>query len=336
MQTRQWMVTHEWMVNGNRQTEWIDRRGILLWLAEYAGGVGAGLYLVSLFFNDLWGMLAGLLIVAGLKGTFHIIYLGKPFRVWRMIMHPQSSWISRGLMFVILFFGFALLQMLFSMLLSDQTAAIMVLKIMSGIFAFCVATYTGFVMNYVKSIPFWNLPLLPLLFVTGGILGGFGLTVAIGLFVPAVNLGWAEIGSRILLILDALLVATYLILAFQKETAGKKSVLYQITGGLSPIFWTCVVAMGMIIPAVIAVYSMFAAAAVSILLISGVICEVIGHVMLKYCVLKAGIYNPIVPGRSAQKPALMRSVSFPTSQYSLADKLHGISYRSDSPGRSAK
>ena len=77
MQTaRQWMVTHEWMVKGNRQTEWIENRGILLWLAFYAGGLGGGLYLVSLFFNNLWGMFIGWFIVAVLKGAFHFIYLG--------------------------------------------------------------------------------------------------------------------------------------------------------------------------------------------------------------------------------------------------------------------
>ena len=95
--TRQWMVTHEWMVKGNRQTEWIENRGILLWLAFYTGGLGGGLYLVSLFFNNLWGMLIGWFIVAGLKGSFHFIYLGKPSRFWRLIMHPQTSWLSRGL-----------------------------------------------------------------------------------------------------------------------------------------------------------------------------------------------------------------------------------------------
>ena len=90
----------EWMVKGNRQTEWIDNRGILLWLAFYTGGLGGGLYLVSLFFNNLWGMFIGWFIVAGLKGGFHFIYLGQPARFWRLVMHPQTSWLSRGLLFV--------------------------------------------------------------------------------------------------------------------------------------------------------------------------------------------------------------------------------------------
>jgi hypothetical protein len=49
------MQVHEWMINYTRQTEWIDRRGLFLWLAFYTGGLGGGLYLVALYFNSLWG-----------------------------------------------------------------------------------------------------------------------------------------------------------------------------------------------------------------------------------------------------------------------------------------
>ena len=66
------MEAHEWMIKYTRQTEWIDRRGILLWLALYTGGLGGGLYLVSLYFNSFWGMLISWLIVAVLKGGFHL------------------------------------------------------------------------------------------------------------------------------------------------------------------------------------------------------------------------------------------------------------------------
>lgn len=295
MQTeRQWMVTHEWMVKGNRQTEWIEKRGILLWLAFYTGGLGGGLYLVSLFFDNLWGMALGWFIVAVLKGGFHFLYLGKPARFWRLVLHPQTSWLSRGLMFVVGFAGFGLIQIILSKFFVDQTTAILVFKIIAGIFALCVATYTGFVLNTVKGVPFWELPILPLLFVACGILGGFGMTVAISIFSPSVNMGAAEIGSRIMLIVNVLLIVIYLLVASQKEAAGKQSVLFQIRGSISPIFWTFVVALGIVIPAIIAVSSLFSGESTAVILILGTICEIIGGMMLRYCVLKSGIYNPII------------------------------------------
>ena len=50
---RQWMVTHEWMVKPMAQTEWIEGKGLLVWLAEVFSALGTGLYLVSLFFGSV-------------------------------------------------------------------------------------------------------------------------------------------------------------------------------------------------------------------------------------------------------------------------------------------
>ncbi len=291
---RQWMTTHEWMVKGNKQSEWIDNRGILLWLAFYTGGLGGGLYLVSLFFDNLIGMLLGWFIVAVLKGGLHFMYLGKPSRFWRLMMRPQSSWLSRGLWFVMGFAGLGLIQIVLSFFFPEQTALILGFKIAAGIFALCVATYTGFVLNNVKGVPFWDLPILPLLFVACGVLGGFGLTVGIAIFSSAVNMAAAETGSRIMLIVNVLLIALYLFLASRKEAVGKQSVLYQIRGSISPIFWTFVVILGIVIPALIAIYSLFSGEATSVVLILGVLCEIAGGVMLRYCVLKSGMYNPLI------------------------------------------
>jgi sulfite dehydrogenase (quinone) subunit SoeC len=293
MITRQWMITHEWMVKPRLQREWIEKRGILLWLAFYTGGLGGGLYLVSLFFDNIIGMIIGWFIVAGLKGSFHLIYLGRPARFWRLVLRPQTSWLSRGLSFVLGFAGLGLIQILLSLFFPEQTAWIMFFKIAAGVFALCVATYTGFVLNSVKGVPFWELPILPLLFVACGILGGFGLTVGIGIFSDSVNMAAAEMGSRMMLIINVLLIVLYLFLASRKEAVGKQSVLYQIRGNISPIFWTFVVALGIVIPALIAVYSLFSGEATSVILIAGVICEIVGGVMLRYCVLKSGMYNPL-------------------------------------------
>ena len=37
---RQWIVTHEWMVNPMQQTEWIEKQGLLIWLAEVFSSLG--------------------------------------------------------------------------------------------------------------------------------------------------------------------------------------------------------------------------------------------------------------------------------------------------------
>src|SRR4030042_2605187 len=107
MALRQWMVTHNWMVKPTAQTEWIERRGILVWIAEVFTSLGAGLYLVSLFFSNWWGMAAAWVIIMFLKIPLHLIYFGKPLRFWRTVIPFTSawktSWFTRGLNFNIYF-----------------------------------------------------------------------------------------------------------------------------------------------------------------------------------------------------------------------------------------
>jgi formate-dependent nitrite reductase membrane component NrfD len=287
------MQPHEWMINYTRQSEWIDRRGLFLWIAFYAGGLGGGLYLVSLFFNSLWGMFISWLVIAVIKGGAHLIYLGKPMRFWRIVTRPQSSWLARGFIFVMLFIFFGAAQLAFSYWLPD-TAGEIIFKVLTGISALVVAIYTGFVLNTVKAVPFWNSSLLPLLFVLCGILGGFGVSVIIAINGGNVNIDIAETGSRWLLIANALLIAIYLWLAAGREATGKQSVMEQIRGSNAFIFWTGIVVLGIIIPVIIGFSSYFVGEVSHGLLIFGVTCEVLGGLALRYCVLKAGAYSPLV------------------------------------------
>jgi formate-dependent nitrite reductase membrane component NrfD len=287
------MEAHEWMIHYTRQTEWIDRRGIFLWIAFYAGGLGGGLYLVSLYFNSLWGMFISWLIIAVLKGGTHLIYLGKPLRFWRIIAHPQTSWLARGFLFVMGFVGFGAIQLMLSYWAPGSVAAI-VFKVLTGIMAFSVAIYTGFVLKTVKGVPFWNSALLPLLFILCGVLGGFGLAVVIALNGGGIALGQAEMGSRWLLAANILLIIVYLWRASVRAEVGKQSVLEQIHGHSAPIFWAGVVALGIVIPLGITITSLVATEVSSALLIGGVVCEIIGGLALRYCVLKAGAYKPLV------------------------------------------
>jgi len=292
---RQWMVTHNWMVDGNRQSEWIDKRGIMLWLAFYFGGLGGGAYVVSVFFDNMLGMAIGVDIAVGIKGIQHLLFLGKPIRFWRLLAHPNTSWLSRGLYFVFTFGGIAFIQIVLQFFWPEQFATLItVLKVIAGVAALCVATYTGFVLNSVKGVPYWGLSFLPLLFVACGILGGFGVNTAIAAFDTTFNLHAIEMGSRILLLINVVLIVLYLTIeASRKGPTGKKSVLMQIRGTLSAQFWIGVVLLGIVIPAIIAISSMFTGEATAWVLVFGTCCEIVGGAMLRYCVLKSGVYNPL-------------------------------------------
>jgi formate-dependent nitrite reductase membrane component NrfD len=295
------MEAHEWMVRSTYQTDWITRRGIFLWLAMYTGGLGGGLYLVSLYFNSVVGMLISLLIVAGLKGSLHFAYLGKPLRFWRMMFRPQTSWIARGFIFVVLFVGFAAIQLILSYWLPGTTWEIL-FKVLAGLMAFGVAIYTGFVLNSVKAVSLWNSRLLPLLFVTWGLMGGFGLSVVIALYGGSVELHAAETGTCWLLMMNALLIIVYLWTSAHRDETGKKSVMDQMRGNVAPAFWIGVVLLGIAVPLTIVLFSTLSGDVIPAVIIAGVSCEVIGGLSMRYCLLKVGIYKPLFKRPSYLNP----------------------------------
>ena len=288
------MEPHKWMIEPTRQTEWIDKRGLFLWLALYTGGLGGGLYLVSLYFNNLSGMIISWLIVAVLKGGFHLMFLGKPWRCWRILSRPQSSWLARGFILVVSFVGFGAIQIIVSILFPGTIWEI-VFKILSGVMAFGVATYTGFVLNNVKSVPFWNSSLLPILFFVCGISGGFGLIMLLAKHTNNIDISMVESGSRWLLLIYILLVAMYITIALLKGSTGKQSVFELMRGNSSSFFWIGVIIIGVIIPLSAAFSGYFHYELSILFLLMGVICEIIGGMALRYCILRVGIYQPLLP-----------------------------------------
>ncbi len=298
MALRQWMVTHEWMVKPTPQTEWIERRGILVWIAEVFTSLGAGLYLVSLFFNNWWGMLVAWLIIMFLKIPLHLIYFGKPLRFWRTIPPFsnawKTSWFTRGITFSILFGGIVFIQLIITYFFPG-TGWDIALRVLGGIFAFLVGIYSGFIMSYCRSVPFWNTALVPLILLFAGVADGFALMIGVGLGDASVNIMAIEFGSRILLAVNAIFIAAYLWNATYTSKISKYSAMLLLRGRLAVPFWLGVIAFGIIIPLVISVSSLFVGEASAPLLITAIILHTIGAVALKYVLLKAGIHNPILP-----------------------------------------
>jgi formate-dependent nitrite reductase membrane component NrfD len=305
MALRQWMVTHEWMVKPTPQTEWIRRRGVLVWIAEVFTSLGAGLYLVSLFYNNWWGMLVSWVIIMFLKLPPHLIYFGKPLRFWRTIPPFtnawKTSWFTRGITFSVIFGGVVFIQLIVTYVAVNLFPGTVwstwdvVLRVLGGISAFLLGIYSGFIMSYCRSVPFWNSALLPLILLFAGVADGFALMIAVGLAGAQVDVTAVEAGSRILLIINAIIMAAYLWNATYTARMAKHSALLLLKGSLALPFWVGVMACGIIIPLAVSVSSLFAGEATAPLLITAVVLHTIGAVALKYVLLKAGIHNPILP-----------------------------------------
>src|SRR5512145_1736400 len=79
------------------QREWIEGRGLLVVVAHFFSGIGAGAWLLSALFEVHAGLWLGLACVGLFSGLAHLAFLGRPERFWRILRRPHASWISRGI-----------------------------------------------------------------------------------------------------------------------------------------------------------------------------------------------------------------------------------------------
>ncbi len=290
------MKLYEWMVKYTPQTEWIEGRGILLWLAFFFIELGAGVFFVATFFeNSFWVMLIGWLICGVIGGGVHILYLGHPFRFWRMVRKPGSSWISRGLIFVGLFLILGLIQMV----LVSGGGSSLILTVLVDIFAFLAIVYGVFAMNYVTGIPLWYTALLPVLYGVSGIWGGASVALGIALGTGAVSTTGVSLDEwiRLLLISYIVLIIVYLISVRYTNPTGKASVQEMLFGEYWPLMWFVVVLIGLALPIAVVVISLNTGIEnmPPVVLYIAIFCELLGDITMRYLILKDGLYSPLIP-----------------------------------------
>ena len=289
---------YEFMVQYTPQREWVEKRGILLWLAFFFVELGAGMFIISSIFDIFAGMLIAWLICATLGGGLHLLYIGRPLRIWRMLLSSgwKTSWISRGLYFIIIFLSLGLLHIV----LVRRTTYIPTVMVVTNIFAFLTIIYGGFAMAFVNGIKLWNTPMVPILFTVAGIWGGVGLTIVTVLatgntqVVPSL-----EMWSRIFLEGFTFLLIIYLVTIRYSGEAGRISVRQIVTERWRTVFWVIVVGLGVVLP-LIAILSNWIGGFVipPLLLYVLVLSELLGDLSFRYCLLRCGYYSPLVPTTS--------------------------------------
>jgi formate-dependent nitrite reductase membrane component NrfD len=289
------MKPYEWMVRYTPQKAWIERKGLMIWLSIYFGMFGGGAYLVSLYFNSLAGMFISWLVVLIIKSGLHVAHARKPLKLWRMVLRPQTSWISRGLILTVLFIVFGAVQLAFSYW-APGTPGGLIFKVLGGIAAFGVMVYAGFALSYVRGIAFWNVAILPVLFILWGILSGLSLVSIAGLDTGSVKAvmvtGIISLSATLVVIVLYLWTETY------AGSTARESVRELTRGSIAVIWGTGVMCIGIIIPLVVSLMIYFKGSlfnpSLAILFFS---CEMIGGLAFTYGVLKAGVYSPLITTR---------------------------------------
>jgi formate-dependent nitrite reductase membrane component NrfD len=290
MHSRPW----EWGVKEAPAREWSEGKGALISVAMFLGGIAGGTYLISLYFDNIWGMLAGWILAAAM-GLMDMAHLKKPLRFWRIVLRANSSWISRGFVFVILFLGAAGLQLIIHLVtgaaVNEPAAAEVFFRIVGGILAFGVAVYSGFVVGFVNGIKFWNSALVPVLVVVGGLAGGSAVLLAIVSSTSALDFSTVQVFTSFILVFYALALFIYLWVSTYNSTEAKDSALLLLKGNMAGLFWLVIVLIGIVVPLVL---TFVANENSSVLLIVSAVLVLAGNMVMRYSIIKAGRYVPLL------------------------------------------
>lgn len=273
------------------QREWGEGRGFLLVLAHFLTGSGAGSWLFSVPFGFDLGLVAGFVLVA-LGGVAHLLFLGHPERFWRMVTRFASSWISRGLVGMLLFTFVALAYLALVLLGSQGTVLGKILLLLSLLGALWIVVYKGFVWASSKGIPLWNTPLVPALYITYALRGGTAVLMLLAPLVTVEALGRLELIKLWLLVSTAALVLIYLDVMRGSGITAMRSVDLLLFGRVSLPFYLGVVILGLVVPIAIASVAYARGVPVELLSLLG-LSSLLGDLAIIYCIARAGLYRPL-------------------------------------------
>ncbi|MFQ5912170.1 MAG: NrfD/PsrC family molybdoenzyme membrane anchor subunit [Nitrospinota bacterium] len=280
----------------------------------YAMGVGGALYLLRVAFGVEVGTVFGLSLAhllgqlfIGVGGLILIVDLGKPFRFWRALMNPKTSWISVGAIgdFVFLLVdGLYILpdlevggaRPLAWMPWANVLWVGVMMQVIAGAAAFLVIVYPGLVLATCPGIPLWKTMLIPLQYLVYAAASALGVVLLLasagGVFLPVAPV-WTLVEGG-LLACCLLLVGAHLMEAWNGGETARLSVKRLFRGQIAPSFlWGCLVVgtaapLGMSLGAFSAKESVLRA---TLLVIAGLLAQV-GNFYSKYCIIKAAMYKP--------------------------------------------
>lgn len=301
------MEPYLWMVDYTPQREWIEKKGLLLPLAFFFTELGAGVYVVSLFFNLWTGCLIGWVLSTLAGGGLHLLYLGKPGRAWRMIRRPRHSELSRGLIFMTLFVVLGAVQLLTAFgslqFLSEGPGDIYLKVIM--IVLGCLNITHGFVtMNVNKALSFWNSSVMPLLSLASGIWIGSQIVIGLAMLAgPKDSLSLMESLSRWSLFTYIFLILYFLWASMHAPLAAQASLKAIIKGRLASLFYICVISIGLVIPLVITLFSLLSNyEPIGFWIYLRAAAAITGDLFFRFCIFKAARYHPLVYSNQTRTP----------------------------------
>lgn len=279
---------YEWMINPTRQQEWIDKKGIFLWLAFFFSEIGAGLYFVSLFYEYRAGLILGWLITLILGGLIHVLYLGKPTRAWRMIMKPNTSELARGIWIIAAFAALGFLQIV------TAGGFNIVFNTILGILCLLIISHGFATMNVIKALPAWSSTMvLPLSVISGVWVGQQILQFMAGFSGSEGLASGMEVWAEVFFFAYFLCLLLYVWGTWHTSDIGKESIKNLMNDELKKISLIGVVGLGVVLPLILTLI-MWGGNTSSFLVFLRLASVFAGDLAMRFVIMKSAVYKPLI------------------------------------------
>jgi formate-dependent nitrite reductase membrane component NrfD len=246
-----------------QETAW----GWLIISYLFLAGAGSGAFVAAaacdLFAPD-WSkalaragsLVSGPLVAIGTMCLFFDLEAGF-WQPWRQIylVSNLSSMISWGVLVLSVFIPVAVL---YAAALNDISVVgrfakryVRLLAAVGSFLALATAGYTGVLIAVVNGVPFWNTPVIPVLFLASAMSTG----LAIAMICAAVidintirSLSNLALGHLVLLTVEGIVLMLFIFISLTRSSEAAASAMALISGAFSPLFWVFVVMLGILVP----------------------------------------------------------------------------------------
>lgn len=255
------------------------------WIAGYLffAGAGAGAFLTALT-AELYSregfrplirsgvVISGPLVIMGMPLLMLDLGIGlrEPWRLPYLFLGNPGSIMTWGAWIISIFAGLALLCTVVDVDLRLRPLRWLhralqpfrlPLFLISGLFAFCTAIYTGLLLGVVNGVPLWNTAVLPALFFISALSTGLAAAVVVAVVFPLEERKLLEQHffylnqiHSLMIVIETIFIFCWLFITANASAAAAAAVTALMTGPLAWVFWLGVVFFGIVDPLLIYIY----------------------------------------------------------------------------------
>jgi polysulfide reductase chain C len=181
---------------------------------------------------------------------------------WRQIylLSSATSMITWG---VVILSAFIPVAFLYALGLNEITVVgkyikphVRKLEYVGSFLAVATAGYTGVLIAVVNGVPFWNTPVMPVLFMASAMSTGLAVAMIGAAIIDVTTIRTLSnfaLGHVIFLAVECVVLMLLIFMSLTKSAEAAQSASMLISGALSPYFWALVVTIGILVPFVLSI-----------------------------------------------------------------------------------